>query len=297
MKTNYGVFVAILLLTLLFASCLPKQEILRQPSAGNSTLPEKESIPGRNTETRPVHGSGGTAQIGIDYIEQYKTIAIEEMNLHGIPASIKLAQAMLESGNGNSRLALEANNHFGIKCTPEWTGGRIVHNDDRPDDCFRIYQNAEDSFRDHSAFLLRRRYEKLFSLDKNDYKGWARGLKEAGYATNPRYADLLISLIERYELHQYDNPGSYPVQTAQSPVSPVSPAPRPVASQTAATAPQKSSSTMEQSRGLMKIHEVAQGESLNTIATLYGMTQDRLIKLNQLKSPDLNIGQLLVVSD
>lgn len=283
MKTVYGVF-TVLLLTLMFASCLPKQEILRQPSAGN-TSPGRESNPGKNTERpserEPVRGSGsggaGTAQVGKDYIEQYKTIAIQEMNLHGIPASIKLAQAMLESGNGNSRLALEANNHFGIKCTPEWTGGRISHHDDRPDDCFRIYGNPEDSFRDHSSFLLRRRYEKLFTLDKNDYKGWAKGLKEAGYATNPRYADLLISLIERYELYQYDSPTYQISQTT--------------------TAPPQRAAAHEKGKALMKIHEVLDGETLNTIASLYGLTQDKLIRINQLKSNDLHIGQLLVISD
>src|SRR5690606_6233865 len=102
--------------------------------------------------------------------------------------------------------AREANNHFGIKCTPEWKGGTTYHDDDQHDDCFRVYKRAEDSFHDHSQFLLRKRYAALFELDKDDYKGWARGLKAAGYATNPKYADLLISLIERYQLHQYDRP-------------------------------------------------------------------------------------------
>src|SRR5690606_36388255 len=110
-----------------------------------------------------------------------------------------------ESGNGNRYLARSANNHFGIKCGGVWTGKSVKKDDDNRNDCFRVYQKAEESFRDHSQFLLRKRYEKLFTLAKDDYKGWARGLKEAGYATNPRYPQLLIDLIERYNLQQYDH--------------------------------------------------------------------------------------------
>lgn len=142
------------------------------------------------------------------YIEDFKIIAIEEMHRMGVPASIKLAQAMLESDYGNSRLANQGKNHFGIKCKAEWTGEKIYHTDDAPDECFRKYHTVYDSYLDHSEFLRFHRlnyYDHLFSLDKTDYKGWAHGLKKAGYATNPRYADLLIGLIERYRLHEYDS--------------------------------------------------------------------------------------------
>ncbi len=138
------------------------------------------------------------------YIEQWKAVAILKMKEHGIPASITLAQGLLESRNGNSELAREANNHFGIKCTPDWTGGKVYHDDDKKDDCFRKYKRAEDSFEDHSKFLQRPRYAALFELKPTDYKGWAHGLKKAGYATDPRYPEKLIGLIERYELDRLD---------------------------------------------------------------------------------------------
>jgi len=139
-----------------------------------------------------------------DYINRYKDIAIEQMMRHRIPASITLAQGILESGAGKSMLTVSSNNHFGIKCHNEWTGRRFYKDDDMKDDCFRVYDNARESFEDHSKFLLRPRYKSLFSLKITDYKGWARGLKACGYATNPRYADKLIDLIELYNLSEYD---------------------------------------------------------------------------------------------
>jgi LysM repeat protein len=138
------------------------------------------------------------------YIEQWKNVATAKMAEHGIPASITLAQGLLESRNGNSILATEANNHFGIKCTPDWDGGKVYHDDDRKNDCFRKYRRAEDSFEDHSQFLQRPRYAALFALKPTDYKGWAHGLKKAGYATDPRYPQKLIDLIERYGLDKLD---------------------------------------------------------------------------------------------
>ena len=140
-----------------------------------------------------------------EYIKTYKDIAIREMKTHKIPASITLAQGLLESGAGNSALAREAKNHFGIKCHKGWTGDTYTMDDDAKDECFRKYKNAEESFRDHSEFLTTRsRYSALFDLKITDYKGWAKGLKAAGYATNPKYAQLLIDRIELYDLTQYD---------------------------------------------------------------------------------------------
>lgn len=140
----------------------------------------------------------------LNYIETFKTVAIEEMNTYGIPASITLAQGIIESGSGNSSLAKYANNHFGIKCTSEWKGKAYYKDDDNSNDCFRVYKDARESYKDHSEFLKRKRYSFLFELDKNDYKNWANGLKQAGYATNPRYPAMLISMIEKYQLYQYD---------------------------------------------------------------------------------------------
>ena len=140
-----------------------------------------------------------------EYIQNYKDIAMREMREHKIPASITLAQGLLESGAGNSALAREAKNHFGIKCHKGWTGDTYIMDDDEKNECFRRYKNAEESFRDHSVFLKTRgRYSALFDLEITDYRGWAKGLKAAGYATNPKYAQLLIDRIELYDLTKYD---------------------------------------------------------------------------------------------
>lgn len=142
----------------------------------------------------------------LTYIDAFKSVAIEEMNKYGIPASITLAQGIIESGSGNSSLAKFANNHFGIKCTSDWKGKGYYKDDDKADDCFRVYKDARESYRDHSNFLKRKRYSALFELDKNDYKNWALGLSKAGYATNPKYPDMLINIIDKYQLHIYDQP-------------------------------------------------------------------------------------------
>ena len=144
------------------------------------------------------------AQVTEKYIAQYAPLAIEQMKKYGVPASITLAQGILESGNGNSELAKRANNHFGIKCHTTWEGERVYFDDDEKNECFRKYPNVSDSFEDHSLFLKKPRYESLFELKITDYKGWAEGLKKCGYATSPTYATQLIQLIEKYGLDEYD---------------------------------------------------------------------------------------------
>ena len=139
-----------------------------------------------------------------EYIEQFKETAMNEMKRSGVPASITLAQGILESESGNSELVKKSNNHFGIKCKSTWNGESVTHDDDATGECFRAYTNADESYRDHSDFLrANKRYGTLFSLDPSDYEGWANGLKKAGYATNPRYPDLLIKYIEQYNLQQF----------------------------------------------------------------------------------------------
>ena len=141
------------------------------------------------------------------YIDTYKDIAIAEMKRSGIPASITLAQGILETESGNSDLVKKSNNHFGIKCKSSWTGESVTHTDDAPNECFRKYSSAWDSYKDHSDYLKNTsRYASLFQLSATDYKGWAYGLKRAGYATNPRYPEILISNIEKYNLQQYNDP-------------------------------------------------------------------------------------------
>lgn len=145
-----------------------------------------------------------------EYIKQYHELAVEHMKSYRIPASITLAQGLLESGAGMSQLARKSNNHFGIKCGSSWKGRSVRHTDDAPNECFRAYRHASDSYADHSAFLVNgQRYAFLFKLPITDYKGWAHGLKKAGYATDPSYGYKLIDLIETYSLHQYDKQGAY----------------------------------------------------------------------------------------
>lgn len=150
--------------------------------------------------------AGGPNQQILDYIDRYKAIAVQEMIEYRIPASITMAQGIIESGAGNSQLAKESNNHFGIKCHSDWKGEKVYHDDDEKGECFRKYDDVSESYRDHSIFLSTKpRYASLFELDPDDYKGWAKGLKAAGYATNPKYADMLINMIEEYQLYTLDN--------------------------------------------------------------------------------------------
>ena len=144
-----------------------------------------------------------------DYIAAYSEMAMSQQEEYGIPASITLAQGLLESAAGRSTLAREGNNHFGIKCHADWQGASMLRDDDAPDECFRVYENAEESFRDHSIFLTRRRYQPLFEYEVTDYASWARGLSRCGYATDPNYADRLITIIERYSLYLYDKDGGH----------------------------------------------------------------------------------------
>ncbi|WP_430812858.1 MULTISPECIES: glucosaminidase domain-containing protein [unclassified Carboxylicivirga] len=155
--------------------------------------------------TAPMFAQSYRKNTTSEYIDQYKDLAIKEMKRVGIPASITMAQGILESGNGNSSLARKSNNHFGIKCHNDWKGKRVYHDDDRRGECFRRYKTVYESYIDHSEFLVgKQRYASLFELKTTDYKGWARGLKKAGYATDPKYAHRLIDIIEKNKLYLLD---------------------------------------------------------------------------------------------
>lgn len=202
------------------------------------------------------------------YIYNFAGIAQEEMRLYGIPASITLAQGILESGSGKGELTRRSNNHFGIKCNG-WLGEKVYHDDDTAQECFRKYIDPKYSFRDHSLFLYERsRYAFLFDYKRDDYKSWARGLKRAGYATDPRYPQKLISLIERYDLHNYDLE-----VLGKSDMSNL-PGPRKVA------------------HG-KNVHHVKKGDTLYGISEKYHLSIDKIKKLNNLKSDHLSIGQIL----
>ncbi len=207
-----------------------------------------------------------------EYINQWKSEAVRHMHEYGIPASITLAQGILESGDGNSALARYANNHFGIKCH-NWNGPGYYADDDAKNECFRKYHSAEESYRDHSDFLrTRKRYAFLFDLKSNDYKGWAKGLKQAGYATNPRYPQLLIKLIEDYDLAQYDKLKKVPSHT------PVSTPP----------------TISKLARHEIKVHDndikyviVKKGDTFNKIAGEFDMRLWQIFKYNDLNKSDV----------
>ena len=191
------------------------------------------------------------------YISKYSDMAVEQMKKYGIPASITLAQGLLESDAGRSTLATKCNNHFGIKCHSDWTGRKMYHDDDAKQECFRCYRNADDSFRDHSVFLVNgARYKSLFELGRTDYKGWARGLKAAGYATSPTYATRLIEIIERYGLDRFDSKGPGRLKAGQLPHQPL----------------------LVNNQRCVRIRE---GETLKDIAREYGMQLSLLRRFNE----------------
>ena len=219
-----------------------------------------------------------------EYIAKFKDDAIREMHQSGVPASITLAQGILESGDGNSPLAMYANNHFGIKCHSGWTGESMHIDDDEKNECFRKYESAYESFRDHSEFLVTRsRYDFLFDLKITDYKAWAKGLKKAGYATNPKYANLLIMLIEQNDLNQYDNFGKVPPRKPSK---------------------QKTSKILASSKQerIVKLHNnvryiiVKQGDSFYRIAHDFDLDLRELYRYNDLNQGDvLKTGEVIYI--
>lgn len=256
------------------------------------------------------------------YINKYKDVAIKQMHKHKIPASIILAQACLESGDGNSTLARKANNHFGIKCHNGWKGKGYKHDDDAKGECFRKYNDPIDSFTDHSYFLISgSRYNSLFDLPTTDYKAWAHGLKAAGYATNPKYAKLLIDIIEEYQLYKYDTGKAYKESKAElkkakkeaklqnklrklekkaakaarksekakqklekfNGVEPVS---------AKVTSPAQPAPEVEQPTAPVgETYTIKAGDTLYSIARRYGTTVDEITRLNPgLKATELKIG-------
>jgi flagellum-specific peptidoglycan hydrolase FlgJ len=247
-------------LGLLVSSCGARRKASSKPTPSKVEVTINKSSNPKPSKNTPVTNTA------LEYIDYYKTISINEMRLYGIPASITLAQGILESGSGKARLARLANNHFGIKCH-DWTGPRVYHDDDKAQECFRKYKDPSESFRDHSEFLAnRKRYAALFELKKDDYKGWAKGLRKAGYATDPKYPKKLISLIERYELYKYDSK----LKKSRSKKEP--------------------SSSAQKTR-----YTVKKGDTLYSISKAYNTTVEALKKQNNLRSTALKIGQKLTI--
>jgi flagellum-specific peptidoglycan hydrolase FlgJ len=215
-----------------------------------------------------------TTQMVLAYIEKYKVVAKDNMVRTGIPASVTLGQAILESGAGTGPLSVQANNHFGIKCHKEWTGPSITYTDDEENECFRKYQDPSESFRDHSFFLTSRpRYEPLFQLDKDDYKEWARGLKAAGYATDPKYPDKLIGLIEKYQLNKFD------AEVLGKEFIPV-----------ASIAKKEIVYADDTQR-----YTVVKGDTLYSISKKFNITIEELKKKNNIADSALSLGQRIIV--
>lgn len=234
-------------------------------STGNTTVYSKEEILEATTRVKV------TTAMVYDYIGQYKDIAQNNMAQYGIPASIILGQGILESGSGTGPLSVLANNHFGIKCHKEWTGPSVLYDDDAAQECFRQYRDPSESYRDHALFLTSRsRYASLFQLSKGDYVSWAKGLKAAGYATDPKYPDKLIGIIERYQLQQYD---AQVIGIDFVPSKPIA---------------------QEVSRD-GSLYEVVKGDTLYSISKKFNIPVEELRRKNNLQDNAISIGQNLKV--
>lgn len=245
----------------------------RHPELGKN-IPSIEELPNPLEQNIP-HFESDVSR----YIFMYKAIAMEEMGTYGIPASITLAQGILESGSGKSELARKSNNHFGIKCH-EWKGDRVYHDDDLSQECFRKYKNPNYSFRDHSLFLKNRpRYGKLFELPIDDYKGWSRGLKAAGYATDPTYPKKLIGIIERYDLHEYDIKVLEKLNKSQEEV------------------PEEKLAEAKPKERNNEIYIVQKGDTLYSISRQFGLSVDSLKEQNNLSENSISVGQELIINN
>lgn len=257
---------AILLVAVFLTSCGSKRKAARKASR-NST--KKEVVVETPNETAPKKTTKKYSDPKLAYIDRYSEIAMQEMRTYKIPASITLAQGILESRSGQSALTTRSNNHFGIKCHKGWTGDRTYHDDDEKGECFRVYSHPESSFRDHSLFLAERtRYADLFKLKITDYKGWAKGLRKAGYATDKKYPEKLINIIEAYKLYEYDDK----------------------------VLGKKSKRNKMKDKETSKYHIVEKGETLYSISRKYGLSVDKLMSINGLDGTTISIGQKLFLS-
>ena len=270
MAHNHYLTSVFLILTLIFNSCGSTKKV--KINASRPAVKTSENIKAKPMETqiKPLKSSKklSVAERVDRYVKTYAEVAQREMKSYYIPASITLAQGILESGMGDSRLATQANNHFGIKCHKEWGGKRIYHDDDEKGECFRVYKDPRTSYRDHSLFLTTRsRYDFLFDIKKNDYKAWAKGLKKAGYATDPKYPDKLISLIERYRLDRYD------------------------------ITKKKAKKEIESITTITdhKTHQVQKGDTLYSISKKYKVDLQLLVQENKIENNTIFLGQNLII--
>ena len=277
-------FVFLFFFILLLASCSSSRKI-------SNTKTNKETItesPYKNVS--PVQqvqhvkklqkSNKSLNKYSLQYIKRYAPIAVSEMHKYNVPASITLAQGILESGNGRSQLASKSNNHFGIKCHTGWKGAKVYHDDDEKGECFRKYKYVESSYEDHSQFLSgRRRYASLFALRKTDYKGWSKGLKKAGYATDKNYPKKLIKIIETYELYEFDKIREKDLKRVKKETSKTERKPK-----------------IKTKKRAKKYYEVKKGDTLYSIARKYETSVTKLKKVNDLTGNTLSIGQKLLIN-
>jgi len=299
----------IIVLVSVLSSCASKKSTGSQVSNDGMTPREKYLYTQSDEifEDFKTRNQGGVNNFTVDYIGTYKDIAIRKMEEYNIPASITLAQGILESGNGLSELTRKANNHFGIKCHSGWKGKKVYHDDDRRNECFRKYPTAEGSFSDHSKFLTTRgRYEFLFDLRPDDYKAWARGLKKAGYATDRKYPRKLISFIENFELYKYDElvlddrayarylkkePGYDRNEVVQTDSR------RVAYRNDSQSYPADRKYTADNASSEDRTYKVEKGDTLYSIARKHDLTVEELKQLNRLSSNHLSVGQELIVTE
>ena len=216
----------------------------------------------------------------LQYIKKYAPLAVLEMHKYNIPASVTLAQGILESGNGRSQLASKSNNHFGIKCHTGWKGAKVYHDDDEKGECFRKYKYVQSSYKDHSEFLSgRRRYASLFKLRKSDYKGWAKGLKKAGYATDKKYPKKLIKIIEEYKLYEFDKFREKDLKKLKK-----------------ETNKKQTKTAINSKKSTQEFYKVKKGDTLYSIARKFNTTVAIIKKVNALTTNSLSIGQQLVIN-
>ena len=216
----------------------------------------------------------------LQYVKKYAPLAVLEMHKYKIPASVTLAQGILESGNGRSQLASKSNNHFGIKCHTGWKGAKVYHDDDEKGECFRKYKYVQSSYKDHSEFLSgRRRYASLFKLRKSDYKGWAKGLKKAGYATDKKYPKKLIKIIEEYKLYEFDKFREKDLKKLKK-----------------ETNKKHTKTVINSKKSTQEFYKVKKGDTLYSIARKFNTTVAIIKKVNALTTNSLSIGQQLVVN-
>ena len=216
----------------------------------------------------------------LQYIKKYAPLAVLEMYKYNIPASVTLAQGILESGNGRSQLASKSNNHFGIKCHTGWKGTKVYHDDDEKGECFRKYKYVQSSYKDHSEFLSgRRRYASLFKLRKSDYKGWAKGLKKVGYATDKKYPKKLIKIIEEYKLYEFDKFREKDLKKLKK-----------------ETNKKQTKTAINSKKSTQEFYKVKKGDTLYSIARKFNTTVAIIKKVNALTTNSLSIGQQLVIN-